>query len=181
MSLTKEQQHSILKTLRVRFIEHKNRHANLLWENIEVRLSEKNIEVLHSMESTGGEPDVIGYDSQRDAYIFCDCSAETPSGRRNTCYDRQAMDSRKENKPTNNALDMANNMGIELLTEDEYRQLQLLGPFDTKTSSWLMTPAEIRAKGGAIFGDFRYGHTFVYHNGAQSYYSSRGFRGLLRV
>ena len=133
------------------------------------------------MEDSGGEPDVISYDKKTDVYIFCDCSAETPKGRRSFCYDKKALESRKEHKPANNVIDMAESMGIELLNETEYRTLQQLGPFDTKTSSWLKTPEEIRKLGGAIFGDFRYGQVFIYHNGTESYYAARGFRGTLRV
>lgn len=133
------------------------------------------------METTGGEPDVIGYDKKTNEYIFCDCSAETPAGRRNTCYDREAQDARKEHKPKNNAIDMATSMGIEILTEEQYKELQTLGKFDAKSSSWLKTPSEVRKHGGAIFGDYRYGHVFIYHNGVQSYYAARGFRGTVKV
>ena len=136
---------------------------------------------LNEMESTGGEPDVVGYDEKTKEYLFYDCSAETPAGRRNLCYDREALDSRKEFKPANSAIDLAASIGIEILSEDQYRQLQKLGKFDTKTSSWLKTPDDIRKLGGAIFGDFRYGTVFIYHNGAQSYYAVRGFRGCQRV
>lgn len=160
-----------------------NRHQGLDWANIQARL-EANSDKLWSlaeMERTGGEPDVVGEDQQTGEYIVYDCSAESPKGRRSVCYDRQGQDSRKEHKPENNALDMATAMGIELLTEKQYRALQQLGKFDTKTSSWVQTPAEIRNLGGALFADYRYGHVFVYHNGAESYYSARAFRGSLRV
>ena len=160
-----------------------NRHKGLSWDKVQARLqaNTKKLDSLHEMEQTGGEPDVVGYDKKTGEYIFYDCSAETPKGRRSVCYDREALESRKEHKPANNAIDMAAAMGIDLLTEEQYRELQQLGTFDIKTSSWLKVPPEIRKLGGAIFGDSRYGRVFVYHNGAQSYYSSRGFRGLLRV
>lgn len=181
--LLPEQREELLSALKARFEKNKNRHTGLEWAKVQAKL-ESNSEKLWSlneMEKTGGEPDVVGYDKQNDEYIFYDCSTETPKGRRSICYDREALDSRKEYKPENNAIDMAAAMGIELLTEDEYRALQQLGHFDTKTSSWLKTPSEIRKLGGAIFADFRYGHVFVYHNGADSYYAVRGFRGQLRV
>ena len=160
-----------------------NRHKGLAWDKVQAKLeaNTKKLDALHEMEQTGGEPDVVGYDKKTGEYIFYDCSAETPKGRRSVCYDREGLESRKEHKPANNAIDMAAAMGIDLLTEEQYRELQQLGTFDTKTSSWLKVPPEIRKLGGAIFGDSRYGRVFVYHNGAQSYYSSRGFRGLLRV
>ena len=160
-----------------------NRHQGLEWEKVQTKL-EANPEKLWSlneMERTGGEPDIIGYDNTTGEYLFCDCSAESPKGRRSLCYDRAALEARKKNKPKNNALDMAAAIGIEPLTEEQYRELQKLGRFDTKTSSWLKTPAEIRKLGGAIFGDCRYDHVFIYHNGAESYYAARGFRGLLWV
>lgn len=181
--LLPEQREELLSALKARFEKNKNRHTGLEWAKVQAKL-ESNSEKLWSlneMEKTGGEPDVVGHDKQNDEYIFYDCSAETPKGRRSICYDREALDSRKEYKPENNAIDMAAAMGIELLTEDEYRAFQQLGHFDTKTSSWLKTPSEIRKLGGAIFADFRYGHVFVYHNGAESYYAVRGFRGQLRV
>src|SRR5947199_6524205 len=160
-----------------------NRHNGLKWAHIQAKL-EANAEKLFSlneMERTGGEPDVVGHDKKTGEYIFYDCSAESPKGRRSLCYDREALDSRKENKPKDNAMDVAAAIGIELLTEEQYRELQKLGNFDTKTSSWVKAPADIRKCGGALFGDRRFGHVFVYHNGAQSYYSARAFRGSLRV
>lgn len=172
-----------LNILKGRFEKNMNRHNGLDWNKIQAKL-EANTEKLWSlseMERTGGEPDVVGYDEATDEYIFYDCSAESPKGRRSLCYDREALESRKEHKPENNVIDMAAAMGIELPTEEQYRVLQKLGNFDMKTSSWLKTPSDIRKLGGAIFGDFRYGNVFVYHNGAESYYGSRGFRGLLRV
>lgn len=181
--LLPEQREELLSTLKARFEKNRNRHTGLEWANIQAKL-EANTEKLwslHEMEKTGGEPDVVGYDKKTGEYLFYDCSAETPKGRRSICYDREALESRKENKPQNNAIDMASAMGIELLTEEQYRALQQLGNFDTKTSSWLKTPSEIRKLGGAIFADFRYGQVFVYHNGAESYYAVRGFRGQLRV
>lgn len=174
---------ALLAVLASRFEKNKGRHKGLQWEKIEAKLkgNEKKLVSLNEMESTGGEPDVIGYDKKTDEYLFCDCSAETPKGRRSICYDREAMDARKEHKPKNNAMDMASAMGVELLTEAQYRALQKLGEFDTKTSSWIQTPEAIRKQGGALFCDRRYDTVFVYHNGAQSYYAVRGFRGLLRV
>ena len=174
---------ALLDILKTRFEKNMNRHKGLAWDKVQAKLeaNTKKLDALHEMEQTGGEPDVVGYDKKTGEYIFYDCSAETPKGRRSVCYDREALESRKEHKPANNAIDMAAAMGIELLTEEQYRELQQLGTFDTKTSSWLKVPPEIRKLGGAIFGDSRYGRVFVYHNGAQSYYSSRGFRGLLRV
>jgi hypothetical protein len=160
-----------------------NRHPGLDWAGVQARLEANPAKLwsLHEMERTGGEPDVVGHDSETGEYIFYDCSAESPKGRRNVCYDRAALDARKEYKPADSAMDMAAAMGIELLSEEQYSQLQKLGNFDTKTSSWLLTPAEIRKRGGAIFGDRRYDHVFTYHNGADSYYGARGFRGALRV
>jgi hypothetical protein len=181
--LSPEQHNDLLRTLKARFENNMNRHENLEWANVQAKLA-ANLEKLwslHYMESTGGEPDVVGYDKETGVYIFYDCSAESPKGRRNVCYDREALDSRKEFKPKDTAMDMANIIGIEILTEGQYRELQKLGDFDTKTSSWLKTPFEIRKLGGAIFADRRYNHVFVYHNGAESYYSARGFRGSLRV
>ena len=174
---------ALLEILKARFEKNMNRHKGLAWDKVQEKLeaNTKKLDVLNEMEQTGGEPDVVGYDKKTGEYIFYDCSAETPKGRRSVCYDREGLESRKEHKPANNAIDMAAAMGIELLTEEQYRELQQLGTFDTKTSSWLKAPPEIRKLGGAIFGDSRYGRVFVYHNGAQSYYSSRGFRGLLRV
>ena len=177
------QRDALLRTLRARFEKHRNRHEGLDWASVQARL-EANTEKLRSldeMERTGGEPDVVGQDNKTGEYIFQDCSAESPTGRRSVCYDRKALDSRKEHKPKNSALDMAAAMGIELLTEEQYRELQKLGPIDTKTSSWITTPADIRKLGGALFADYRYGHVFVYHNGAESYYAARGFRGSVRI
>jgi hypothetical protein len=181
--LSPEQHSTLLGVLKDRFEKNRNRHKDLEWDKVEEKL-EANTEKLwslHEMETTGGEPDVVGYDSKTDEYLFYDCSAESPKGRRSACYDREALESRKQHKPENNAVDMAAEMGIELLTEEQYRELQQLGDFDTKTSSWVKTPSEIRKLGGAIFADFRYGTVFVYHNGAESYYAARAFRGLLRV
>ena len=174
---------ALLDILKARFEKNMSRHKGLEWDQVQAKLeaNTKKLDALHEMEQTGGEPDVVGYDKKTGEYIFYDCSAETPKGRRSVCYDREALESRKEHKPANNAIDMAAAMGIDLLTEEQYRELQQLGTFDIKTSSWLKVPPEIRKLGGAIFGDSRYGRVFVYHNGAQSYYSSRGFRGLLRV
>ncbi|MEO8585598.1 MAG: DUF4256 domain-containing protein [Acidobacteriota bacterium] len=173
----------LLKTLNARFEKNSSRHRGHAWEKVLAKLGSNPaaLDSLHEMESTGGEPDVIGYDKQSGQFLFCDCSAETPPGRRSLCYDREALDSRKENKPEGSAIDAAAAMGITILSEDQYRELQLLGEFDTKTSSWVATPEDVRALGGALFCDRRYGKVFVYHNGAQSYYAARGFRGLLRV
>ncbi|MGZ7442984.1 DUF4256 domain-containing protein [Paenibacillus sp. TH7-28] len=181
--LSPEQREELLGTLKSRFEKNMSRHNGLEWANVQAKL-EANVEKLwslHEMERTGGEPDVVGHDKETDEYIFYDCSAESPKGRRSVCYDREALESRKEHKPENNAIDMAAAMGIELLTEEQYREMQKLGKFDTKTSSWVKTPANIRKLGGAIFCDRRYETVFVYHNGAESYYAARGFRGLLRV
>ena len=177
------QYEALLKALKTRFEKNVNRHKGLEWAEIQARL-EANTEKLPSlneMERTAGEPDVVGRDKKTGEYIFYDCSAESPIGRRSVCYDREGLESRKEHKPENNAVDMAAAMGIELLTEEQYRELQKLGNFDAKTSSWLKTPSAIRKLGGALFADFRYGHVFVYHNGAQSYYAGRAFRGALRI
>ena len=173
----------LLGTLKARFEKNMGRHEGLDWAKVQARLEEnpEKLRSLREMERTGGEPDVVGRDRKTGEYIFYDCSAESPKGRRSVCYDREALDSRKEFKPENNAVDMAAAMGIELLTEEEYRELQKLGEFDTKTSSWVKTPADIRKLGGAVFCDRRYNHVFLYHNGASSYYAVRGFRGLLRV
>ena len=181
--LSPEQREELLRTLKARFEKNMNRHKGLEWAKVQAKL-EANTEKLWSlneMERTGGEPDVVGHDKKTGEYIFYDCSAESPKGRRSVCYDREALESRKEHKPENNAIDMAADMGIELLTEEQYRELQKLGNFDTKTSSWVKTPANIRKLGGAIFCDRRYDTVFVYHNGAESYYAARGFRGSLRV
>jgi hypothetical protein len=181
--LTPEQRDALLSALKARFAKNMHRHAGLVWAAVQARLEAEPEKLwsLHEMERTGGEPDVVGQDVETGAYIIYDCSAESPAGRRNVCYDREALESRKEHKPGDSALEMAAAMGIELLTEAQYRALQKLGSFDTKTSSWLKTPAEIRKLGGAIFGDRRYEHIFVYHNGAESYYGARGFRGWLKV
>jgi hypothetical protein len=181
--LSPKQREELLGTLKARFEKNMGRHKGLEWAKVQARL-EANAEKLWSlqeMERTGGEPDVVGYDKKTGEYIFYDCSAESPKGRRSVCYDREGLESRKEHKPENNAVDMAAAMGIELLSEEQYRELQRLGTFDAKTSSWVKTPSEIRKLGGALFGDFRYGNVFVYHNGAQSYYAARAFRGSLRV
>lgn len=181
--LVAEQLKALLSALKSRFEENTSRHQGLDWANVQARLEANRGKLwsLHEMESTGGEPDVVGHDEKTGEYIFYDCSAESPKGRRSVCYDREALETRKEFKPKNNALDMAAAMGIEILTEEQYRALQHLGKFDTKTSSWVKTPADIRKLGGAIFCDRRYDTVFVYHNGAESYYAARGFRGLLRV
>lgn len=181
--LTPEQQGSLLKTLKERFEKNTNRHKGIEWAKVQAKL-EANAEKLwsiHEMEGTGGEPDVVRYDKKNGEYIFYDCSPESPEGRRSFCYDRKALDARKEHKPKNTAMDMADAMGVEILTEEQYRELQNLGTFDTKTSSWVNTPSEIRKLGGALFCDRRYDTVFVYHNGADSYYVARGFRGSLRV
>jgi len=178
-----EQREELLKALKARFEKNMNRHKGLEWAKVQAKL-EANTEKLWSlneMETTGGEPDVVGHDKKTGEYIFYDCSPESPQGRRSFCYDREALDSRKEHKPANNAVDMAVYIGIELLTEEQYRELQKLGNFDSKTSSWVTTPADIRKLGGALFCDRRYNTVFVYHNGAESYYAARGFRGSLRV
>jgi hypothetical protein len=182
-NLKAKQREELLGALKARFEENMNRHNGLEWANVQARL-EADIEKLWSlneMERTGGEPDVVGHDEKTGEYIFCDCSAESPKGRRSVCYDREGLEERKAHKPKDNAIDMAAAMGIELLTEEQYRALQKLGNFDTKTSSWLKTPSDIRKLGGAIFADRRYGSVFVYHNSAPSYYAARAFRGSLRV
>jgi len=182
-ALSQEQSKALLGVLKARFEKNMNRHKGVEWTKVQAKL-EANAEKLWSlddMESTGGEPDVVAYDKQTDEYIFYDCSAESPKGRRSLCYDREAHEARKEFKPENNAVDVAAAMGIELLSEEQYRELQKLGNFDLKTSSWIKTPADIRKLGGAIFCDRRYNTVFVYHNGAESYYAARGFRGSLRV
>jgi len=198
--LSKEQQGELLRTLKTRFEKNMNRNKGIEWTKVEAKLKANTQKLwsLNEMERTGGEPDVVGYDNlpahlvpddseragkagKTGEYIFYDCSAESPGGRRSVCYDREALESRKENKPKNSAMDMAADMGIEILNEEQYRELQKLGGFDAKTSSWIKTPSDIRKLGGAIFGDYRYGNVFVYHNGAESYYAARGFRGLLRV
>ncbi len=181
--LSTEEQEDLLKTLKSRFEKFKKRHASLEWTALEAKLraNPSKLWSLNEMELSGGEPDVVAYDQQTDEYLFFDCSAESPKGRRSVCYDQEGQLSRKEHQPVTNALDMAAEMGIELLTEDQYRDLQKSGTFDAKTSSWIQTPAAIRRLGGALFADFRYDHVFVYHNGAQSYYAARAFRGSLRV
>ena len=173
----------MLHFLQARFEKNHQRHSGLQWAKIQARLEsgEYKLLSLYEMEQTGGEPDIIGWDKKTDEYIFADCSAESPAGRRSLCYDGEALASRKEHKPKSSAVEMATAMGIELMTEEEYRFLQQLGHFDTKTSSWIKTPASLRKLGGAIFADYRYGNVFVYHNGAESYYAARGFRGILRV
>ncbi|MEI7585343.1 DUF4256 domain-containing protein [Runella sp.] len=181
--LLPQQREELLSVLKARFEKNKNRHQGLEWATVLAKL-EANPEKLWSlddMETTGGEPDVVGYDAKTDEFIFFDCSAENPKGRRSVCYDHEALESRKEHKPGNSAIEMAADMGIELLTEEQYRQLQQLGNFDLKTSSWVKTPSEIRKRGGALFCNRRYDTVFLYHNGADSYYSARGFRGSLRV
>lgn len=173
----------LLDLLKDRFENNLNRHKGIEWDKVKAKLQNgtEKLRSLNEMEATGGEPDVVGYDEATGEYIFYDCSAESPKGRRSLCYDREALESRKENRPENSVMDMAADMGIKLLTEENYRYLQRFGKFDTKTSSWIETPADIRKLGGALFCDRRYDHVFVYHNGAESYYAARGFRGLLRV
>jgi hypothetical protein len=173
----------LIKTLKLRFEKNRDRHKDIQWEKVQERLelNKEKLRSLNEMEGSGGEPDVVGMDKNTGEFIFYDCSAESPKGRRSVCYDREALESRKEFKPKNSALDMAAEMGIEILSEEQYRDLQKLGKFDTKTSSWVKTPVEIRKLGGAIFCDFRYNTVFVYHNGAESYYAARGFRGSLKV
>jgi hypothetical protein len=177
--LSSEQREELLRALKARFEKNMNRHRGLDWAHVQTKLeaSPEKLWSLNEMERTGGEPDVVGHDKETGEYVFYDCSAESPKGRRSVCYDREALESRKKHRPENNAIDMAAAMGIELITEEQYRELQKLGNFDTKTSSWVKTPAEIRNLGGALF----YDHVFVYHNGAESYYAARGFRGSLRV
>ena len=182
-ALSPAQCDELLSALKARFDEHMDRHRGLEWAKVQARLEAKAEKLwsLSEMERTGGEPDVVGHDHKTGEYIVFDCSAESPKGRRSLCYDRQALDGRKEHKPENSAMDLAAAMGIELLTEEQYRDLQTLGDFDMKTSSWVKTPADIRKLGGAVFCDRRYGHVFWYHNGAESYYAARGFRGSVRV
>ena len=181
--LSSAQQEKLLRILEARFAKSINRHKGFDWSKVQSKLevSAGKLWSLNAMEDTGGEPDVVGYDKKADEYIFYDCSAESPKGRRSLCYDHEALEARKENKPEDSATNMAADMGIELLTEEEYRQLQQLGTFDTKTSSWIVTPADIRKLGGALFCDRRYNTVFTYHNGADSYYAARGFRGSLKV
>jgi hypothetical protein len=181
--LSSEQRDELLRNLKTRFEKHMSRHKGLEWAKVQARLevNPEKLRALHEMESTGGEPDVVGVDKKTGEFIFYDCSAESPKGRRSVCYDPEALESRKEHKPKNSAIGMAAAMGVELLTEEQYRALQKLGEFDTKTSSWVKTPADIRKLGGALFCDRRYDAVFLYHNGAESYYAARGFRGSLRV
>jgi hypothetical protein len=181
--LSAEQREGLLNVLKARFEKNMNRHKGVEWAKVQAKLEAhpEKLWPLDDMETTGGEPDVVGHDKKTGEYIFYDCSAESPKGRRSVCYDGEALESRKEHKPKNSAIDMAATMGIELLTEEQYRELQELGDFDTKTSSWVQTPAGIRELGGALFCDRRYDHVFVYHNGAESYYAARAFRGSLRV
>lgn len=183
MKLDRDQQNTLLATLQARFEKNRTRHKGLAWADVVSKLGSKpkKLWALKQMEDSGGEPDVVAYDKKTDTYIFMDCSAETPAGRRSICYDREGWESRKEHRPAHNAIDMATEMGIELLTEAEYRMLQQLGKFDAKTSSWVQTPPAIRKLGGAIFCDLRYNTVFTYHNGPQSYYAVRGFRASLRV
>lgn len=181
--LTKSEIHELIKILQSRFEKNNNPPKDLNWSVIEEKLlaSPQKLWSLNQMEITGGEPNVISYNSKTDRYLFVDCSVESPKGRRSLCYDRIALESRKEHKPKNTVIDMANTMGIELLNEEQYRELQKLGDFDLKTSSWLTTPDEVRKLGGAIFGDYRFGRVFIYHNGAESYYAARGFRGFITI
>ena len=181
--LTTEQRELLIKLVKGRFEKNMNRHKSLEWAKVQAKLEgiTDKLWSLNEMGRTGGEPDVVGYDALTGEFVFYDCSGESPKGRRNVCYDREALESRKAFKPENTAVDMAATMGIELLTQEQYRELQKVGKFDTKTSSWVKTPVEIRDLGGALFADFRYGTVFIYHNGAESYYSVRGFRGVLRV
>lgn len=182
-ALSKQQSEELLRTLKTRFEKNKDRHKGIEWAKVQDKLTDSPDKLwsLNEMETSGGEPDVIGHDKKTGEYIFCDCSPESPKERRSVCYDREALNSRKEHKPENSAIDLANAMGIELLTEEQYRELQKVGDFDTKTSSWLKTPDSIRKLDGAIFGDRRYNTVFIYHNGASSYYAARGFRGILKV
>jgi hypothetical protein len=183
MELSPEQKEQLFKTLQTRFDKNMNRHHDLLWVNVQAKLeaSPNKLWSVSEMENTGGEPDVVEYDAKTDEYLFFDCSPESPLGRRSLCYDRLALDTRKENKPKNSAMDLATTIGIEILTEEQYRHLQTLGQFDTKTSSWIQTPSSIRELGGSLFADRRFNRVFVYHNGADSYYAARGFRGWLKV
>ena len=182
--LSSEQHSELFNTIKIRFEKNKNLHKDIEWKSVQAKLAEapaQKLWSLHEMERTGGEPDVVAHDEKTDEYLFYDCAAESPNGRRSICYDREALDARKENKPKDSAIDMAAAMGIEILTEEQYRELQQLGNFDTKTSSWVKTPAEIRKRGGALFCDRRYDTVFLYHNGADSYYAARGFRGALKI
>jgi len=183
LTLSKKQREELLNALKARFEKNMHRHQGLAWTEVQAKLEVKTDKLwsLHEMERTGGEPDVVGHDKKTDEYIFYDCSADSPKDRRSLCYDREALDSRKENKPKGSAMDMAAAMGVELLTEEQYRELQKLGNFDAKTSNWVKTPSAIRKLGGALFCDRRFDTVFLYHNGAESYYAARGFRGSLRV
>jgi hypothetical protein len=183
MKLSSGESNGLMNELKTRFEKSMHRHKGMEWPNVQARLeaNPEKIWSLNEMEITGGEPDVIGCDKKTGEYIFCDCATESPKGRRSICYDHEALESRKENKPANSALGMAADMGVEILTEEQYRELQKLGKFDAKTSSWVKTPADVRKLGGAIFCDYRYGNVFVYHNGAESYYAARAFRAMLRV
>ncbi|MCL4238341.1 MAG: DUF4256 domain-containing protein [Anaerolineae bacterium] len=183
MELSAEERETLLRVLEARFAKNMKRHMGLDWAAVQARLEARPDKLwsLNEMERTGGEPDVVGHDRETGEYLFCDCSAQSPQGRRSICYDREGQEARKEHKPENSAISMAADMGIELLTEEQYRELQSLGDFDTTTSSWVQTPAAVRSLGGALFADRRYGRVFVYHNSAPSYYSARGFRGSLRV
>ena len=183
MTLKSRERQELLATLKARFEKNVRRHEGIEWNDVQAALEThpRALKALHEMEATGGEPDVIGHDEETGRYLFCDCAAESPAGRRSLCYDRAALDSRKEHKPSGSAAEMAAGMEIDLLTEAEYRELQKRGEFDTTTSSWVKTPDDVRAIGGALFCDRRYGRVFVYHNGAQSYYAARGVRGILRV
>ncbi|MCA0971988.1 DUF4256 domain-containing protein [Halobacillus litoralis] len=181
--LSAEERNELVETLKKRFEKHSERHEGMEWSSVEANLDQQPEKLwsLHEMEQTGGEPDVVGYEESQQAYWFVDCSKESPKGRRSVCYDREALESRKKYKPENSAVDLAASMGIEMLTEEQYRKLQTLGPFDQKTSSWVHTPSDIRELGGALFGDYRFGHVFIYHNGAESYYAARGFRGSILI
>ena len=176
-----KQSDDLVETLKERFEKNMKRHEGIEWAKVEARLGAAKLRVLGEMERTGGEPDVVAHDRKTGEYVFIDCSAQSPSGRRSLCFDRAALNSRKEHKPKNSAMDLAASMGVELLTEEQYRELQTLGEFDTTTSSWIVTPPDVRKLGGALYCDRRFGRVFVYHNGAESYYAARGFRGLLRV
>jgi len=182
-TMSSAEREELIARLKIRFRKNTDRHPEIDWEEVEAKLrsNEDKLWSIGEMEKTGGEPDVIGPYREEGIITFCDCSAESPKGRRSLCYDREALESRKANKPENSAVDMAADMGVELLTESAYRELQELGPFDQKTSSWLATPSGVREKGGALFGDYRYGRVFIYHNGAPSYYAARGFRGVLSI
>jgi len=181
--LTPDQYEDLIRTLKLRFEKNMKRHKGIDWKKVQARLEKNNLKLwsLNEMEATGGEPDVVGQDKKTGAFIFYDCAAESPKGRRSLCYDRDGLVSRKEHRPENSAIDMAFDMGIDILSEEQYMELQKLGNFDSKTSSWLKTPEEVRELGGALNGDYRYGRVFIYHNGAGAYFGSRGFRGLLRL